>query len=141
LAANALRNENAGNAWRPDHAGRMELHKLHVHEVGAGVIGQRLTVAGVLPTVACNLVGPADASGSQHNGPGGIKQKAASLPIVTKRANDAISILEQRKDGALHVHINSLMDAVVLKRADHLQPRAIADVGEPRITVAAKIPL
>ena len=33
------------------------------------------------------------------------------------------------------------MDAVVLERADHLQARAVADVGEPRITMPAEVSL
>ena len=33
------------------------------------------------------------------------------------------------------------MDAVVLERADHFQPGAVADVGEARVTVAAEVAL
>ena len=41
----------------------------------------------------------------------------------------------------LHVHIDPLMNAVILQRANHFQPGAIADMREPRIFVAAKISL
>ena len=41
----------------------------------------------------------------------------------------------------LHVHIDSLVNAVILQRTDHLQTRSIADMSEPRISVAAEISL
>jgi hypothetical protein len=34
-----------------------------------------------------------------------------------------------------------LVDAVVLQRADHLQPGAVAHVGQPRVAVAAEVAL
>ena len=40
-----------------------------------------------------------------------------------------------------HVHVDSLMDAVVLQCADHFEAGAIADVREARIFVAAEISL
>ena len=73
FAAHAFGHQNAAHAGRPDHAGGMELHELHVHQRGAGVIGQRVAVAGVFPTVAGDLVGAADAAGGQHDGLG-VKQ-------------------------------------------------------------------
>ena len=51
FAAHALGDENAAHARRPDHARRMELDELHVLQRGAGVIGERMAVAGVLPAV------------------------------------------------------------------------------------------
>ena len=41
----------------------------------------------------------------------------------------------------LHVHVDALMDAVVLQGADHFQAGAVADVREARIFVAAEIAL
>src|SRR5262249_293359 len=41
----------------------------------------------------------------------------------------------------LHVDMNSLMNTVILQCADHLQPRSIADVSEPRITMSTEISL
>ncbi len=41
----------------------------------------------------------------------------------------------------LHVDIDPLVDPVILQGADHFQAGAIADMGEPRIFVAAKISL
>ena len=39
------------------------------------------------------------------------------------------------------MHFNALMNAVVLERADHLEARTVADMGQPRILVAAEVAL
>src|SRR3712207_7832003 len=44
--------------------------------------------------------------------------EAAALALVGERAGHAVAILEQRDDGALHVHVDPLVDAVVLECAD-----------------------
>ena len=64
-----------------------------------------------------------------------------ALAVVAERADDALAVLEQREDRVLHVDVDALMDAVVLQRADHLQPGAVADMREARIFVAAEIAL
>ena len=55
FAAHAFGDEDAAHARRPDHAGRMELDELHVLQLGAGVVGERVAVAGVFPAVAGDL--------------------------------------------------------------------------------------
>jgi hypothetical protein len=64
LAANSLGYQDAANAGRPNHSGRMELHELHVHQCGSGVIRERMAVTGIFPAVAGDLVSPANSSGS-----------------------------------------------------------------------------
>ena len=59
LAAHALGHEDPLHRRRPDHPGRVELDELHVHQIGARVVGQRVAVAGVLPAVAGDLEGAA----------------------------------------------------------------------------------
>ena len=56
-------------------------------------------------------------------------------------AGDAIAVLEQLERGALHVEGDALVDAVILQRPDQFQARAVADVREPRIAVAAEVAL
>jgi hypothetical protein len=51
FAADALGDEDAADGRGPDHARGVELDELHVHEVGAGVVGQGVAVAGVFPRV------------------------------------------------------------------------------------------
>src|SRR5262249_48985860 len=70
LAADALGDQDALDAGRPDHPCRVELDELHVLKFGPGVVGQRVAVAGALPAVAGDLVGLADAAGGHHDGPG-----------------------------------------------------------------------
>ena len=67
LAANRLGHEEAADAGRPDHPGRVELDELHVDQLGAGAERQRLAVARVLPRVRGDLVGLADATGRQED--------------------------------------------------------------------------
>src|SRR5207249_2181643 len=40
FATNALRHEETGDAWRPDHSSRMELNKLHIFQVSASVVSE-----------------------------------------------------------------------------------------------------
>ena len=121
--------------------GRVELDELHVHQLGAGVVGERVAVAGVLPAVAGDLEGAADAAGREHDRLGLEHARSAALAVVAERAGDAVAVLEQLDDRVLHVDVDALVDAVVLQRADHLQAGAIADVGEPRVAVAAEVAL
>ena len=51
FAAHGFSHQNALYAGRPDHAGGMKLHKLHVHQLGARIVGQPHPVAGVFPGV------------------------------------------------------------------------------------------
>ena len=67
FAAHAFGDEDALHAGRPDHAGRMELDELHVHQLGAGVVGQRVAVAGAFPAVAGDLVRAPGAAGREHD--------------------------------------------------------------------------
>ena len=61
--------------------------------------------------------------------------------LVSKTADDAVAVFQQRNDGDLHVNFNSLMDAVVLQCSDEFEPSAVPDVCKTRIAVAAKVSL
>src|ERR1700733_14235300 len=119
----------------------MELHELHTEQRGAGMISERMAVAGVFPTVARNLVRAADTAGSQHYGFSMKQFVASTLAVVTKRAHHAPGIHQQRDDGAFHMKIDALVDAVVLQRADHFQTRAVAHMRQARITMPAEVAL
>ena len=141
FAAHPLGHQDPLHRRRPDHAGRVELDELHVHQLGAGVVGQRVAVAGVLPAVAGDLEGAPDAAGGEHDRPGLEHAQVALLAVVAHRARDAAPVQEQLRDRVLHVDLDALVDPVVLERADHLEPGAIADVGEARVAVAAEVTL
>ena len=141
LAANAFGDEDAADARRPDHAGRVELDELHVDEFGPGVVGERVAVAGVLPRVRRDLVRLADAAGREDDRLRLEDGEPAALAVVGERPGDAVAVLEQPDDRALHVDGDALVDAVVLQRADQFEAGAVADVGEPRVLVAAEVPL
>ena len=69
--------------------GGMELHELHVLQRGAGVVGQRVAVAGVLPAVAGDRVRPADPAGREHDRLGAEEPEPPALAVVAERARDA----------------------------------------------------
>ena len=85
LAADGLGHEQAAHAGRPDHAGRVELDELHVDELGAGLVGQRVPVAAVLPRVRGDLVRLADAARREDDGLGREGDRPARRPPVAER--------------------------------------------------------
>ena len=119
----------------------MELDEFHIQQIRPRVIRQRMAVAGVLPTIARYLERPPDATGRQHDGFRLEEPKPPALAVIAKRAHHAVAILQQLDDRALHVNLEPLMNAVVLQRANHLQPRAIAHVRQSRIRVSAEVAL
>ena len=86
LAAHAFGDEDALDARRPDHPGGMELDELHVDQLGAGAVGERVAVAGAFPAVARDLVGAADAAGGEDHRLGREHVEAAALAVVGEHA-------------------------------------------------------
>src|SRR5262249_21667333 len=141
FAADAFGDKNAGDAGRPDHSSWMELHELHVHQIRAGVVRECMTIARVFPTVARDLIRSADTPCGEHDCLYFEQQEPSALTIVAKRSNAAVLIFQKADDGAFHVDVDALMNAVILKRTDHFQARAIADMGEPRKFMSAEVAL
>src|SRR5262249_16528451 len=104
----------------------MKLHELHVHQIRTGVVGERVAIARVFRSIARDLIGPASTPGREHDGFCFKQYESSTFPLVTECAHNAVSILEQADEGAFHVHSDALMNAVILKGADHLQARTIA---------------
>src|ERR1041385_4860709 len=141
FAADAFSHEQATDTRRPDHSRRMKLHQLHVLQCGTGVIGERVSVAGILPTVRRDLERAADAARRQHNRFRFEQTKTTALAVVSECARDAIAVLEERHDRDLHVDVEPLMDSVVLQCSNQLETGAVPDVGEPRVPMPAEVPL
>src|SRR6266516_3859652 len=98
-----------------------------------------MSVSGVFPTVARDFVGAADATGREHDRFGA--ENLEALALIAESADYAVAIFQQGKNRMFHVHIDSLMNPVILKRADHFQAGAIANVRKPRILMTAEISL
>ena len=101
VAADALGDQDALHAGRPDHAGRVELDELHVDQRCAGPQRQRVPVAGVLPRVRRHLVGLADPTGGHHHGGRLEEDEAPAFPPVAERPGDPVVVLDQVRDRAL----------------------------------------
>jgi hypothetical protein len=67
----------------------MELDELHVHEVGAGPVGEGVAVAGVLPGVAGDAEGAPDAAGGEDNGFRFPDAEAAAFAVIAEAADAA----------------------------------------------------
>ena len=64
--------------------------------------------------------------------------KRPALAPVAERAGDAVAVLQQARDRALHVNVEAQLHAAILQRANHFQAGAVADVAEPLVGVAAE---
>ena len=110
-----------------------------IHQLGASLISQRHAVARVFPGIRRDRPSFADAASGDHHG---LRLENARSALVRanirRRPRNAIAILQQPRDGALHVHIEAHLHAAILQRANHFQAGAIAHVAEPLVGVPAK---
>ena len=141
LAPDRLGDQQATDAGRPDHPGRVELDELHVDQLRARFVGQGLAVAAVLPGVRGDLVGPADAAGRQHDRLGREDDRLPGRPPVAEGAGDARVPRDQPRDRAFHVDLDAERDRTILQGPDHLQAGAVADVRQPRVRMPPERPL
>src|SRR6202041_2753315 len=91
--------------------------------------------------IARDFVSPSNSSRRQHHGFGTEQVKPAALAIVSKCACDATAVRQQRDDCVFHENVETEMDSMVLKGADHLESRAVAHMRESGIPMPAEIPL
>ena len=77
FATHSFRNQNAAHAGRPDHSRRMELHKFHVHQRRARIVGESVAIAGIFPAVAGDLESSSNPSRRQHDGFGAKQVKSS----------------------------------------------------------------
>ena len=141
FAAHALRHQDAAHTDRPDHAGGMKLDELHLLQFGAGLVRQRQPIARVLPAIAGDLECAPNPAGGHHHRLSLPQMEVALFPVVPAGARNAPRVHQQAEHGALHVDLHAAVNAVVLQGADHLQAGAIANVSQPRILMAAEVPL
>src|SRR6266513_4096660 len=141
FAAHAFGYQNSHHTWRPDHAGGMKLHKLHVNQFCARVISERMAVASVFPTVAGDSVGPPDSASGQHHCFGAENLEAPTFAFVAKCPDHAVAVFKKRKNRVLHVDIDSTMHTVILQSPNHLQACAITHMREAWIFMPAKVSL
>ena len=119
----------------------MELDEFHVEQFRTRVIREGNAVARAFPRIARHGIRAAKSASANDNGLGLENPKTAALAVVAERTGHAVAIFQQRHDGVFHVHRDALMNAVILQRADEFETRAVADVGETRITMTAEIAL
>ena len=142
VAAHTFGDEDAAHAERPHHAGRVELHRLHVDDVGPGPDGHGMAVAHRLPAVGGVLPRLADRSGGQHDGLGGEDDHVAGGAHVADGARDtALAVGQEPEDLALHEDVDPHRHRLLLQGADELEPGAVAHVGQAGEAVPAEVTL
>ena len=141
LAADRLGDEEPDDARRPHHPGGVELDELHVHELRACLVGERSSVAGGLPRVRRDPPALAGAAGGEHDRRRGEHDELPRGAPVAEGTADAVAVLQEPRDRALHEDVDARVHRLVLKRADQLQARAVADVDQPPVRVTAEGPL
>src|SRR5712664_3276660 len=116
----------------------MELNKLHIHEFSAGFIREGHAVARVFPGIGSDAPGLADAACGDDDALGFENDEAAGFAPIGKSTRHTAAIGENAGDGTLHVDVDALLHATVLKSANHFETRAIAHVTKAFEGVAAK---
>lgn len=119
----------------------MELDELHVHQLGARVVRERVPIPGPLPAVARNLVGPTGSARREHDGAGRKDLEPSTLALVSNDAGGATVRREHPDDGEFHMDGDAALNPVILQRANQLESCSIADVRQAWIAVAAEIAL
>ena len=98
----------------------MKLNELHVDEFRTGLVCESVSVSSVFPTVTGDFVGAPDPARGQHHCFGPKNFEAPAFALVSESPNNTVSVFEERKNSVLHVHIDSLVNAMILQCADHL---------------------
>ena len=66
-------------------------------------------------------------------------EKFARIPAQRKGPGDTALVRKQALHAAFHVDIDLELEGTVLQNADQLEARAIAEMGQPRVPVAARV--
>src|SRR5258708_4743499 len=98
----------------------MKLDELHVDQLRTRVISERLPVPRIFPGVTSDLISAPNSSRRQHNRFSMKNLESPAFAVVAECTCDPVPILQQSHDRVLHVHIDSLMDPVILERPNHL---------------------
>src|SRR2546428_11733465 len=141
LPADGLRDQDAPNAGRPDHAGGVELHHFRIEDLGPGLEAHGDAVAGAFPGIRSDFVKTAPAARRDDDRLGSERYKSAVDPVVAEGANDSVAIFDQPGQLYLHVDLDTELHDAVLQAADHFQAGAIADMAQAAIRMGAKGPL
>jgi hypothetical protein len=119
----------------------MKLDELHVYKLCTGSIGKRVAVARTFPTVAGNPVRTTDPTRRENDRFRSEDVEPPVRAIVGKNSGGTTILEDHIDDRVLHVHCHAQIDRVVLQRANQLQARAIADVRQTWIPMAAEVTL
>src|SRR5215212_3848387 len=138
LATHALGDEQTAHARGPYHPCRMELHHLHVHQLGPGVVAKDHAVPRPLPGVGGDLEDASPPAGRHDDRLGLEVDELAVLTRVGKGADDPPFLLEELGDGRLHVDPGVRGEDLLLHGPDELETGPVPDVAEAPIGMPAE---
>ena len=119
----------------------MKLDELHINEFRPSMVGEGVSITGVFPAIARDFVCFSYAARCEDNRLRRVDFESPFFAFISEGTGDAFTVFEQGDDGVFHVHLNALMDTVVLQGTDHLQSRPVADVCEARVLMSAEVAL
>ena len=100
-----------------------------------------MTLTGVLPRARADLPAARNAPRRQYHRLGLEYVQRSVVTVVCETSGDAPVGLEQPAHSELHEHVHTHVDTLLLQGTNQLEARGIADVGQPRVGVAAEVAL
>ena len=100
-----------------------------------------MTVAGVFPGARAHGPATRDATGRKDDGFGGESVEITVNTGVGDATRDTVTFLQEASNGVFHENVNAFVDASFLQGSNDFQTRSVANVGEAREGVAAKVSL
>src|SRR5262245_1622024 len=106
----------------------MELDHLHVPQTRPSLVCQHGAVAGGFPGIGRKLVHTTPSARSQTYRLCFKTEPLAAVSVIAERSHNPSSILDEPRDGLLHVEGRAKGDRFVLKGSNELQAGAVSDV-------------
>ena len=139
LAAHRLRDERAGRLLRIDHAGRVELHELHVAQPTSRERGEPHRIAGVLVAARRRAApDPRVAARSEDDRVGHDEPPAAVVDAEPVGAEDAPVVDEQPRDEDVVAHLHGDGQRTLDEDALDLAAGVVAGEARPPVAVGSE---
>ncbi len=130
------------DAGRPDHPGGVELNEFAIDQFGTGPQCQCVSVGGVFPAIGRDVPAASDAAGGQHDRFAAKDDKPTTFsPVPHGSGNVSVVVGKNMADGGFHEDVDTGVNSLVLKRADHFQAGSVTDMSQPGIGVSAEVAL
>jgi hypothetical protein len=100
-----------------------------------------VSIARVFPAIASDQESSADPTSCHNHRLGPESLEPSSLSIVRKSTSASAPIHKELADCDFHVHIDPLMDPMILEGTNHFEARTVTNMCQSRVRVSAEITL